>query len=141
MRGIIKRIISGILLSVMLAGIAMPLTAYAVPAPSLSSVTITDLAIDENNEINVEVTIIGTGKNLTCWYDNRQCQMNMSEGYYLVNPGSNIAYGEVVYFKTGMYYTPANYNKTVEVRFQATNVNRPWNTLSTSRSFTIPPEN
>ena len=135
----IKGLLICIMFCLMVGWVAKPITAYAVPAPSLKSISITDLAYDEKNEINVEVTIIGTPKNVLCWYENTLCQRNMNEGYYLFHSGSN-AYGEVMYFKTGMYYTPDNYNKTVNVRCQATNANRPWNTISTSGNFPIIPK-
>lgn len=136
----IKGLLICIMFCLMVGWVAKPITAYAVPAPGLKSISIVGLDYDENNEINVKVVIVGTPRNIFCWYENSLCQKNNNSGYYLFRPGSNIAYGEVVYFKTGMYYTPDNYNKTVDVRCQATNANRPWNTLSTSGSFTIKPK-
>ncbi len=110
---------------------------YAYPAPPLSSVTITDLAVDDNNEIHIEVQIIGTGNAYVCWVDNIVRSRNYSEGYNLVN-SSGVVYGEVVYYHTGLYYVPENYGQTLHCKFQATNAMSPWNTLVTQEQFVIP---
>lgn len=69
-------------------------------APGLSSLTITDLTLDENNEIHIEVKVMGTAK--------------------------------------GIYYSDSVSGTVIHAQAQATNAMMPWNTLTTTNSFTIP---
>ena len=124
-------------MGVALLMVLVPRQSYAYPAPPLSSVSITDLAVDDNNEIHVEIQIIGTGNAYVCWVDNIVKSRNYSEGYNLVN-SNGVVYGEVVYYHTGLYYVPENYGQTLNCKFQATNAMSPWNTLTVQRQFVIP---
>lgn len=108
------------------------------PAPSLTSLKITDLAIDQYNEIHVETTEIGTsraGTRFVRWNGNL-CSENFNETIILWD-SSNIAYGYIRYFHTGIYYNDSLNLGTVRVTAESTNAMSPWNTLSTSATFTF----
>lgn len=106
------------------------------PAPGLTSLKITDLALDQNNEIHVETTEIGTSKTGTRFvrWNGTLCPENINETIILWD-SSNIAYGYIRYFHTGLYYSDIPNLGTVTVTAQFTNAMNPWNTLSTSATF------
>lgn len=108
------------------------------PAPGLSSVTITDLALDERNEIHIEVTIMGTARSgsILCWSNGIQCVDNIKESLIITN--GNKVVGEKRYFHTGIYYSESVIGQIIKAKAQATNAMQPWNKISTSRNFTIP---
>ncbi|MDE7334505.1 MAG: hypothetical protein K2O16_20195 [Lachnospiraceae bacterium] len=106
------------------------------PAPGLSSLSITDLAVDERNEIHIEIKIMGTARNVLCWSNNIQCTENIYEQVNIVS--GNRVVGEYRYFHTGKYFTEAEAGNRIAARAQATNAMNPWNTLTTSRNFTVP---
>lgn len=106
------------------------------PAPGLSSLTITNLALDENNEIHIEVKVMGTAKGILCWCNGMQCTDNINESVSIVN--GNRVVGEYRYFHTGIYYSNAVSGTVIHAQAQATNAMMPWNTLTTTNYFTIP---
>lgn len=106
------------------------------PAPGLSSIQITDLTVDENNEIHIEVKVMGTAKSVLCWCNNMQCNENYNEMVNIVS--GNRVVGAYRYFHTGIYYSGAVSGTTIHARAQALNAMQPWNTLSAARYFTIP---
>lgn len=106
------------------------------PAPGLSSLAITDLAVDENNEIHVEVRVMGTARSVLCWSNGMQCSENYNEMINIVN--GNIVVGTYRYFHTGIYYTNSIVGMGINTRAQAINAMSPWNTLTTSRNFIVP---
>lgn len=106
-------------------------------APGLSSVQITDLTLDENNEIHVEVKVMGTAKSLLVWWDNIQCKENNNETINIVG-SDNIIVGAYRYFHTGCYYSEDVSQTVHSVQAQAINAMSPWNTISTSKTFTLP---
>lgn len=105
-------------------------------APGLSSLAITDLTVDEKNEIHIEVKIMGTAKSVLCWCDGMQCTENYKESVSIVS--GNRVIGEYRYFHTGIYYSDSVSGQTLHAQAQALNAMQPWNTLSTTRYFTIP---
>lgn len=106
------------------------------PAPGLSSVTITDLAVDQNNEIHVEVQVMGTARSVLCWSNGMQCDENYNEMVSIVN--GNIVVGTYRYFHTGIYYSEDVSGMSLTTSVQAINAMSPWNTLTTSRNFVLP---
>lgn len=108
-----------------------------IPAPSLSSVQVTDLAVDEKNEIHIEVTIMGTAKSVMCWCNGMQVKENVAECVFIEN--NQIVVGEYRYFHTGIYYTAEVVGDNITASVKAINAMSPWNTLTASNSFTIPP--
>lgn len=110
-----------------------------IPAPSMSSVQVTDLAVDENNEIHIEVKIMGTAKSVMCWCNGMQVSENVSECVYIES--NRIVVGEYRYFHTGIYYTDEAVGKNITASVKAINAMSPWNTLTASNSFTVPPIN
>ncbi len=106
------------------------------PAPGLSSIQITNLTVDEKNEIHIEVKVMGTARSVLCWCNNTQCNENYNETVNIVS--GNRVIGEYRYFHTGIYYSEAVSGRTIHARAQALNAMQPWNTLSTTRYFTIP---
>lgn len=113
-----------------------PLTVCAEPAPPLSNVQITDLTVDDNNEIHVEIRITGTQRQHLCWVNGEIVKENFNESIPIVS--GNRVTGEIQYYHTGLYYVPANYGKTITVKYQATNERQPWNTITRTRTFVIP---
>lgn len=106
------------------------------PAPGLSSISITDLTVDEKNEIYIEIKVMGTAKSVLCWCNGMQCDENYNEMVSIVS--GNRVVGTYRYFHTGIYYSASVSGSTIDARAQALNAMSPWNTLSTSRSFIIP---
>lgn len=121
-------------LAIMLVG--FPISAHATPAPSLRSIQIFDLTLDEYNEIHIAVKIIGTASTKFCYCNGNLCKENYNEGYTLFSGG--VGYGEVCYYRTGIYFNSNSYGRTINARFEATNACSPWNEMSTSQRFTIP---
>lgn len=109
----------------------------AAPAPSLSSISIIDLALDDNNEINVVVKQIGTSNSRFVYWNGTLCEENLNETQYLVG-SDRIVYGYIRYFHTGIYYDSSLSGQTASVSATFINAMSPWNTLSTSTFFTIP---
>ena len=106
------------------------------PAPALSSVTITDLTVDENNEIHIEVQGMGTAKSVLCWCNGMQCTENYNAMQDIIS--GNRVIGTYRYFHTKIYYTESASGTTINARVQAINAMSPWNTLTTSRTFIVP---
>lgn len=106
------------------------------PAPGLSSVTISDLTVDEKNEIHIEVKVMGTAKSVLCWCNGTQCTENYNEMVDIIS--GNRVVGTYRYFHTGIYYSAAVVGQTISARVQAINAMQPWNTLTTSATYTIP---
>lgn len=106
------------------------------PAPSLSSIRITDLTVDEKNEIHIEVRTMGTAKWVLCWLNGVQCEENYNES--VVIPSNGTIIGRYRYFHTGMYYSDEMSGRRFMIQAEAQNAMSPWNILSTSNTFTIP---
>lgn len=106
------------------------------PAAGLSSLTITDLALDDNNEVHIEVKVMGTARSVLCWCDGTQCQENITESVSITS--GNRVIGEYRYFHTGIYYDVSLSGKTLDAEAEALNAVMPWNTLTASRVFTFP---
>lgn len=107
------------------------------PAPSLTSLQIIDLAVDEKNEIHVVTKEIGTSKNRFVYWNNNLCKENLNAMEMLVG-SDRIVYGYIRYFHTGVYYSSSVSGMTARVSAKSTNAMSPWNTLSTSTSFILP---
>lgn len=107
------------------------------PAPSLTSLQIIDLAVDEKNEIHVVTKEIGTSKNRFVYWNNNLCKENLNAMEMLVG-SDRIVYGYIRYFHTGVYYSSSVSGMTARVSAKSTNAMSPWNTLSTSASFILP---
>ncbi|MCX7749672.1 MAG: YolA family protein [Clostridia bacterium] len=112
-------------------------TAIAAPAPALTSVDIIDLALDDNNEIHIAVREIGTSSSGNAWWNGSLCTENINERVNLWN-SSNIRYGCIKYYRTGVYYSSSLSGTYVSVQAQATNAMSPWNTLSDYATFVLP---
>ena len=131
----IKKIVSGFVCLCMLMCL-IPITVHAEPVPALTNVEITDLCVDDNNEIHVEIKITGTQKQHLCWVNEEIVRENYNESIPITS--KNRVIGEYQYYHTGLYNVPENYGKTVTVKYQATNARQPWNTIIRTRVFVIP---
>lgn len=111
----------------------------AKPAPSLTSLEIIDLSLDDNNEIHVVVKELGTSKSglrfVTC--NGNSCRENINESQILWGP-DNIGIGYIRYFHTGIHYSSSKRGTSLDTTATFTNEMSPWNTLSTSRTFVLP---
>lgn len=136
MRNIKKIIVTLTLLSILFVFFSQVNISYAAPAPSLSSVQITDLMVDDYNQIYVEVVEYGTSRSRTVFFNNSLCQEDYNEMSMITRNGIVIGYRR--YFKTTTRWTESIVGITYNVRATYTNAMRPWNTISTSTSFTIP---
>lgn len=54
-------------------------TVHAVPAPSLTAVTISDVTLDENDKVYIEVTEMGTSKSRLVYCNNELLKENVNE--------------------------------------------------------------
>lgn len=136
----VKRLSTVVLMLTCIIGVCFGYSqkVQAAPAPGLTSLQITDLALDDNDEIHVEITEIGTSRPGTrfVWWNGSLCQENIYETQTLWGR-DNIAYGYKRYYHTGVYYSSSLSGRTFDVRAQSTNLMSPWNNLSTSTSFTF----
>lgn len=107
------------------------------PAPGLTSLQIIDLAVDENNEIHVVTKEMGTSRSSIVYWNGDVCKENQNETQYITN-SAKIVVGYIKYFHTGLYYTPSLAGAVEYVSAESTNAMNPWNTLSASKTFTIP---
>lgn len=88
------------------------------------------------NEIHIEVKVMGTAKSVLCWSNGMQCTENYNEMIDIVS--GNRVVGTYRYFHTGIYYSAAVSGTIIHAQAQAVNAMSPWNTLSTTRYFTVP---
>lgn len=112
---------------------AMPIPS----APPLTKVEIIDLALDENDEIHVVVREKGTSKTRYVYWETQLCKENYNE-MQLITDSSNIVTGYIRYFGTGIKYSNNVSGITVTTSAKYTNAMSPFNTLSTSKIFTLP---
>ena len=98
MRNIKKIIVTLTLLSILFVFFSQVNISYAAPAPSLSSVQITDLMVDDYNQIYVEVVEYGTSRSRTVFFNNSLCQEDYNEMSMITRNGIVIGYRR--YFKT-----------------------------------------
>lgn len=135
-RKILKQVIMAALIISFVVGTNVNV-ANAAPAPKLTSVQITDLAVDDNGEIHVEVTFKGTPKYTYVYWNGRLLSENLNEGQYIWGR-NNIAVGYIKYYHTGIYLNTMVSGQVVNVSAESTNAMSPWNTISTSRTFVLP---
>lgn len=109
----------------------------ASSASSLTSLSITSLAVDDNNELHVVTKEIGTSSSSFVYCNGSFCKENVNERQVLYG-SNNIAYGYIKYYHTGLYYTSSLSGTILSVKANATNARSPWNTLSTSTTFVLP---
>lgn len=138
-----SKLIALILMLVCLFSVNVPV--FAESAPPLTKVQITDLTFDENMQLHIEVTEIGTSRGRYVWANNVLCEENINETQYLYNY-SNISYGAKRYFKVkdvyaiegpnGLTTNKSGQSYTFRVKF--TNAMYPWDDQSTSITITLP---
>ena len=110
---------------------------HAAPAPSLTSIAITDVTYDENNKVYIEVTEMGTSSIRYVYCNNNLLSENLNETVSLDTNGDNIVDGYRRYFYTGYTLSQVYSGLQFNVRAQYTNAMSPWNTLSTSAVITF----
>jgi len=119
---------------------------YAAPAPPLTQIAFTDLTFDNNMQVYVEVTEIGTSSSRFVWANNILCDENINERVILWN-SSNIAYGAKRYYKVNGVYAIENPNGTITTNrsgqsytFTARyhNAMAPWDQQTASLNITMP---
>lgn len=115
--------------------VALPVDAYAAPAPDLKSIAITDVTADERNIVHIEVVEIGTSRNRNVYCDNTHLKENTSEVVMLDIDHDGFVDGYRRYFTTNYTVYDIHPGFTLDVRAEFTNANRPWNTLSARRRF------
>lgn len=113
------------------------ITAYAAPAPSLTSVTITDVTADQNNKVYIEVTEIGTSSIRYVYCNNQLLTENINEMISLDLDGDNIIDGYRRYFDTGYYVSGLYSGLVFNCRAEYRNAMYPWNTLYANEIFTF----
>lgn len=140
MKNYVKKLLKHVMVAALIISFIVGINgniANAAPAPKLTSVSITDLTVDDNGEIHVEVTFKGTPKYTYVYWNGRLLTENINEEQYIWGR-DKIAIGYVKYYHTGIYLNTMVSGQVVNVSVEATNAMSPWNTLSTSRIFTLP---
>lgn len=131
----IKRLVTIILCMALVMGFSI--TAYAAPAPSLTSVTITDVTADQNDKVYIEVTEIGTSSIRWVYCNNQFLTENINEMVPLDLDGDNIIDGYRRYFDTGYYVSGIYSGLVFNCRAEFRNAMYPWNTLYANRIFSF----
>lgn len=110
---------------------------HAAPAPSLTSVSITDVTADQNDKVYIEVTEIGTSKMRFVYCNNELLEENLNEVVSLDLNGDRIIDGYKRYFYTGYSVSDLYSGLQFRVRAEYTNAMNPWNTLYANEVFTF----
>lgn len=131
----IKRLVTIMLCMALVMGFSI--TAYAAPAPSLTSVTITDVTADQNNKVYIEVTEIGTSSIRWVYCNNQLLTENINEMVPLDLNGDSIIDGYRRYFDTGYYVSDIYSGLVFNCRAEYRNAMYPWNTLYANRIFSF----
>lgn len=130
-----KKVFAMLLCAALMLGISI--TVYAAPAPSLTSVTITDVTADENDLVYIEVVERGTSSTRFVYCNNQLLQENINEMVSLDTNGDHIIDGYRRYFYTGYSVSDIYPGMQLVVRAQYKNAMQPWNTIYANRIFTF----
>lgn len=109
----------------------------AAPAPKLTSVKITDVTVDENNKVYIEVTEMGTSKNRLVYCNNELLKENIYETVPFDVNGDRIIDGYRRYYYTGYMLSDIYSGLKFRVTAKYTNAMSPWNTLTATQIFTF----
>ncbi len=136
MKKIIKSLM-GIALGLMMLVNCGNMTVLAAPAPSLTSVSITDVTADQNDKVYIEVTEVGTSKIRFVYCNNQLLEENLNEMVMLDFDGDRIIDGYKRYYYTGYSVSDLYPGLQFVVRAEYKNAMNPWNTLYANQVFTF----
>lgn len=136
MKKIIKKLM-GIALVLIISVTCGSTIAYAAPAPSLTSVSITDVTADQNDKVYIEIVEVGTSRIRFVYCNNQLLQENLAEMIMLDFDGDRIVDGYKRYFYTGYSVSELYSGLQFRVRAEFTNAMNPWNTLYANEVFTF----
>lgn len=112
-------------------------TAFAAPAPSLTSVRITDVTADQNDLVYIEVLEMGTSSTRFVYCNNQLLQENINEMIPVDTNGDHIIDGYIRYFNTGYRVSDIYPGLQFNVRAEYRNAMQPWNTIYANQIFTF----
>lgn len=127
----------GIVLGLVLSVTCGNTIVHAAPAPSLTSVTITDVTADQNDKVYIEVIEVGTSKMRFVYCNNQLLEENLNEMVPLDFDGDRIIDGYKRYFYTGYSVSELYAGLQFRIRAEFTNAMNPWNTLYANEVFTF----
>ena len=136
MKKIIKNLM-GIALGLILSVTCGSTIVHAAPAPSLTSVSITDVTADQNDKVYIEVTEVGTSKMRFVYSNNQLLEENLNEMVSLDFNGDRIIDGYRRYFYTGYSVSDLYPGLQFNVRAEFTNAMYPWDTKYANQVFTF----
>ena len=136
MKKIIKNLM-GIALGLILSVTCGSTIVHAAPAPSLPSVSITDVTADQNDKVYIEVTEVGTSKMRFVYCNNQLLEENLNEMVSLDFNGDRIIDGYRRYFYTGFSVSDLYPGLQFNVRAEFTNAMYPWDTKYANQVFTF----